>query len=114
MTTSMELGLLVRGGDIPRRIRSHYDKLIAVGSNVSVLIQRGAATPTKPCSRSAAADGLTMTNKRGAQQGVADLKAHLDRGGHTDPPPSVPPPYSSPAGTLAFAATGVPTLPVVT
>lgn len=32
MTTNMELGLLVRGGDIPRRIRSHYDELIASGT----------------------------------------------------------------------------------
>lgn len=31
MTDNMELGLVVRGGDVPKRIASHFDALIAAG-----------------------------------------------------------------------------------
>lgn len=31
MTANMELGLLVRGGDIPRRLAAHFDDLVARG-----------------------------------------------------------------------------------
>lgn len=32
MADNMELGLLVRGGDVPRRIGDHFDALIAAGT----------------------------------------------------------------------------------
>jgi cardiolipin synthase len=32
MTDNMELGLLVRGGDVPRRIRNHFDSLMSLGA----------------------------------------------------------------------------------
>jgi hypothetical protein len=31
MNENMELGLVVRGGDVPRRIAAHFDALIASG-----------------------------------------------------------------------------------
>ena len=31
MTDNMELGLVVRGGDVPKRIANHFDALIAAG-----------------------------------------------------------------------------------
>ena len=31
MTENMELGLVVRGGDVPRRIAAHFNALIASG-----------------------------------------------------------------------------------
>lgn len=32
MTDNMELGLVVRGGDVPRRIANHFDALITSGT----------------------------------------------------------------------------------
>jgi phosphatidylserine/phosphatidylglycerophosphate/cardiolipin synthase-like enzyme len=32
MTDNMELGLVVRGGDVPKRISNHFDALIGTGT----------------------------------------------------------------------------------
>jgi phosphatidylserine/phosphatidylglycerophosphate/cardiolipin synthase-like enzyme len=31
LTINMELGLLVRGGDVPRQVETHFDRLISMG-----------------------------------------------------------------------------------
>ena len=72
LTLNMELGLLVRGGDLPGRVAGHFDRLIEAG----VLIEAPRVAAGSPGADAPTPSGQLLGRRPRGRQRLVQRRAH--------------------------------------